>query len=219
MNIRENVSLADHSTMRLGGNARYLADASNDEDVQSLVRWAKQQGVPFMMIGQGSNIVWRDEGYPGFIIVNRVLGHEVLSEDDGSVTIRVRGGEKWDDIVAWTVEKGLSGIEFLSAIPGTVGAAPVQNIGAYGAELADTLIEVEAYDTQADSFGGIAAEACEFAYRNSRFKGNDRGQFMILGITLRLRKSNPQPPFYESLQNYFDEHKVTEFTPAAVREA
>src|SRR6266404_2857977 len=206
MNIQENVSLAQHSTMRLGGQARYLANASTDEEIQSLVQWAKQQNLPFIMIGQGSNIVWRDEGYPGLVIVNKLMGREVLSEDSNSLVIRVRGGEKWDDIVAFAVQRGLSGIEFLSAIPGTVGAAPVQNIGAYGAELSDTLVEVETYDTQTDSFGGIAAEVCNFSYRNSRFKGVDRGRFMILAITLRLHKRNTQPPFYESLQNYFDEH-------------
>ncbi len=219
MNIQENVSLAQHSTMRLGGQARYLANASTDEEIQSLVQWAKQQNLPFIMIGQGSNIVWRDKGYPGLVIVNKLMGREVLSEDSNSLVIRVRGGEKWDDIVAFAVQRGLSGIEFLSAIPGTVGAAPVQNIGAYGAELSDTLVEVETYDTQTDSFGGIAAEVCNFSYRNSRFKGVDRGRFMILAIKLRLHKRNPQQPFYESLQNYFDEHGITEFTPAAVRQA
>jgi UDP-N-acetylmuramate dehydrogenase len=219
MALQENVSLAAYSTMRLGGAARYLAHASTDEEIQSLVRWAKQQNLPFMMIGQGSNIVWRDEGYPGLVIVNKLMGREVLSEDNDSSLIRARGGEKWDDIVAFAVQRDLSGIEFLSAIPGTVGAAPVQNIGAYGAELSDTLVEVEAYDTQADSFGGIEAEACGFSYRNSRFKSADRGRFMILAITLRLHKTNPRPPFYESLQNYFDEHRVANFTPATIRQA
>lgn len=219
VHIQENVSLKDHSTMRLGGTARYLAEAATDQEVQELVHWAKEHGVSFMMIGHGSNIVWRDEGYPGLLIVNRLSGREIISEDGESVLIRAAGGEKWDDLVAWTVEKNLSGIEFLSAIPGTVGAAPVQNIGAYGAELADTLEEVEAFDTKEDSFGGIAAEACAFSYRNSRFKSTDRGRFMILGICLRLHKKSPSPPFYESLQNYLDGHNVTDFTPASIREA
>ena len=219
MDIQENVSLADYSTMRLGGPARYLAEAGSDEDVQRLVQWAKQRHLPYRMIGQGSNIVWRDEGFSGLVIINKLMGHEVLQEDEQSLTLRAGGGEKWDDIVAWSVGKGLSGIEFLSAIPGTVGGAPVQNIGAYGAELANTLIEVEAYDSQDDSFVGIRKEDCQFAYRMSRFKGADHGRFMILAVTLRLRKAKPQPPFYESLQKYFDEHHITEFTPAAVRAA
>jgi UDP-N-acetylmuramate dehydrogenase len=219
VNIQENVSLTAYSTMRLGGNARYLAEATSNETVQELVQWAKQRSLPFIMVGQGSNIVWRDEGYPGLVIVNRFLGREVLNEDNDGLTIRVSGGEKWDEVVAWAVGKSLSGIEFLSAIPGTVGAAPVQNIGAYGTELSDVLVEVEAYNTESDEFDKLTAEQCNFSYRNSRFKGADRGQFMILSIALRLHKKNPQPPFYESLQTYFEQHGIKEFTSGTVREA
>jgi UDP-N-acetylmuramate dehydrogenase len=219
VHIKENVNLADHSTMRLGGQARYLAEASSDQDVEQLVLWAKQRSLPFIMIGHGSNIVWRDEGYDGLIIVNKIMGREVLSEDDQGTVIQAASGEKWDNIVAWTVDKGLSGVEFLSAIPGTVGGAPVQNIGAYGAELSDTLVEVEAFDAKTDSFGGIAGEACNFTYRNSRFKSTDKGRFMILGITLKLRKTNPQPPFYGSLQEYLTSQAITEYTPKTIREA
>jgi UDP-N-acetylmuramate dehydrogenase len=219
VNIQENVSLTAYSTMRLGGNARYLAEATSNETVQELVQWAKQRSLPFIMVGQGSNIVWRDEGYPGLVIVNRFLGREVLNEDNDGLTIRASGGEKWDEVVAWAVGKSLSGIEFLSAIPGTVGAAPVQNIGAYGTELSDVLVEVEAYNTESDEFDKLTAEQCNFSYRNSRFKGADRGQFMILSIALRLHKKNPQPPFYESLQTYFEQHGIKEFTSGTVREA
>lgn len=219
VHIQENADLKNYSTMRLGGTARYAAEAGTDQEIQALVKWAKDRNLPFMAVGHGSNIIWRDEGYPGLLIINRLSGREVLSEDSESALVRAGGGEKWDDLVAWSVEKGFSGIEFLSAIPGTVGAAPVQNIGAYGAELADTLEEVEAYDTQTDGFGGITAEACGFSYRNSRFKSTDRGRFIILAICLRLHKKNPSPPFYESLQGYFNEHQVTSFTPATVREA
>lgn len=219
VHIQENADLKNYSTMRLGGNARYVAEAASDQEVQELVKWAKERSLPFMMIGHGSNIVWRDEGYPGLLIINKLSGREVISEDSESLLVRAGAGEKWDDLVAWSVAKGLTGIEFLSAIPGTVGAAPVQNIGAYGAEIADTLEEVEAYDTQDDSFGGIAAEACGFSYRSSRFKSTDRGRFMILAVCLRLRKANPAPPFYESLQVYFTEQSITQYTPATVREA
>lgn len=219
MNIQENVDLSSHSTMRLGGKARYLSEVSAEEAIQELVEWAKAKQIPFLMIGDGSNIVWRDEGFPGLIIVNRLRGRKIINEDGTGATISVAGGENWDEVVAWTVEKGLSGIEFLSRIPGTVGAAPVQNIGAYGAELADTLVEVEAFDTENMAFGGIAKEACGFAYRTSRFKGADKGRFLITGIVLRLNKTQPIPPFYESLQAYFDEHQVTDYNRETVRAA
>jgi UDP-N-acetylmuramate dehydrogenase len=219
MHILENVDLRLYSTMRLGGKARWLAEVSSEDDIPKLIAWTKEKDVPFMMIGAGSNIVWRDEGFEGLIIVNRVIGKKVLSEDGDGATVWLGAGEIWDEAVAWTVDKNLSGIEFLSKIPGYVGAAPVQNIGAYGAEIKDVLIEVEAYDTKTGSFGGILNEACDFSYRGSRFKSSDKGQFMITGIVLKLSKSPPQAPFYESLQNYLTSQAISEYTPETIREA
>jgi UDP-N-acetylmuramate dehydrogenase len=219
MNIQENASLADHSTMRLGGKARYLADANSEEDIEELVAWAKSQNVPFMMIGLGSNIVWKDEGYSGLIIVNKLKGRVVLNEDDSSAVVKIYAGEVWDEAVAKTVENGWSGIEFLSLIPGTVGAAPVQNIGAYGAELSETLLEVEVFDTTTHKFGSVKNEDCGFAYRTSHFKTDEKGRFLITAIVMKLKKSNPAPPFYDALNKYFEEHNITEYTPKTVREA
>src|SRR5262249_47176120 len=154
----ENVSLAKHSTMRLGGNARYLCEAKTEDELAEAVHWAKQKNVAFLAIGGGSNIIWRDEGFDGLVILNFFLGKEIVEDSGENVTIKVGGGEIWDDVVAWTVEQNLSGIEFLSAIPGKAGGAPVQNIGAYGAELSSVLKEVSAYDSVEDSFGSILAE-------------------------------------------------------------
>jgi UDP-N-acetylmuramate dehydrogenase len=219
MDIQENVSLSAHSTMRLGGNARYLAEANSEKDIEELVAWARLKNVPFMAIGQGSNIVWKDEGYGGLIIVNKLMGRVVLSEDEAGVSVKINAGENWDEAVAKTVENNWSGLEFLSLIPGTVGAAPVQNIGAYGAEIADTLLEVEVFDTQTHEFGSVKKEDCGFAYRTSHFKTDEKGRFIITAIVLRLKKSNPSPPFYDALAKYFGEHNVTEYTPTTVREA
>ena len=219
MDVKENVSLASYSTMRLGGNARYLAEAKTDNEVQELVAWAKSKGIGFIVIGGGSNIVWRDEGFPGLVIVDKVMGKDLLHEDDVGATVRLGGGENWDESVAWTVKRDLSGIEFLSLIPGTVGAAPVQNIGAYGGELSRVLKEVAVYDTQAGCFESILNESCGFSYRDSRFKSADKGRFVITHIVLELKKTHPQPPFYESLQTYFDEHDIREFSPSVIRES
>ncbi len=217
--IRENVSLADYSTMRLGGQARYLTEATQDNDVPELIKWAKDRNLPFIVIGRGSNIIWSDGDYPGLIIVDRIMGREVVAEDDASLSARLASGENWDKAVEWLVGKGLTGVEYLSLIPGTVGAAPVQNIGAYGGDLTDTLVGVEAFDTERNCFVGIPKDACGFAYRTSRFKGADKGRFIITSIVLKLQKGNPKPPFYEVLQDYLDEHKVAEFTPQTIREA
>jgi len=219
MDIQRNADLSAHSTMRLGGKAQYLGEATSEDEVANLVSWAREHNLPAMMIGDGSNIVWRDEGYQGLIIVNRLQGREVLSEDSTSTTIKIAGGENWDEAVAWAVENGWSGIEYLSLIPGTAGAGPVQNLGAYGGELSNTLLEVEAFDTQTLSFGAILNEACGFGYRTSRFKTTDKGRFMIMAIVLKLQKSPPTPPFYESLERYFAERQIATFTPQVVRDA
>jgi UDP-N-acetylmuramate dehydrogenase len=219
VNIQENASLSEHSTMRLGGQARYLADANTEEEVAELVSWAKNKNIPFMMIGQGSNIVWRDEGFDGLLIVNKLKGRVVLNEDDSSVTVKISAGENWDEVVAKTAENNWSGVELLSLIPGTAGAAPVQNIGAYGTEIADTLIEVEVFDTESQKFGTIKKEDCGFAYRTSHFKATEKGRFMITAIVLKLKKSNPSPPFYDALLKYFVEHNIVTYTPKIIRKA
>ncbi len=219
MHIQEAVDLKAFSTMRLGGRAKWLAEAAHEDDLPKLLAWATEKNVPSIMIGEGSNIVWRDEGFPGLVIVNRLMGKNVISQDDESVTVNFKAGEDWDEMVEWTVDQGWSGLEFMSRIPGRVGAAPVQNIGAYGGELSRTLIEVVAYDTQAGGFVNLSNSDCEFAYRTSRFKTTDRGRFMITAISLKLKKQPPKPPFYESLQRYFAEHDIKEYTPSTIRQA
>ena len=219
MDIRENVDLKAYSTMRLGGAARYLAEAGSQEKLVELVNWAEAKPADYLIIGGGSNIIWRDEGFDGLVIVNKIKDREVLSEDATSKTIRVGAGENWDEVVAWTVEQGLTGLEFLSLIPGTAGAGPVQNIGAYGAELSDVLTEVSVYDKSSRSFDTLITKDCGFGYRTSRFKTTDKGRFVIINLVVKLKKGNPGPPFYESLQKYFNDHNITRFTPAIVRQA
>lgn len=219
MNVVENVSLRDHSAMRLGGKARFFGEAYSEGDLKKLIAWAKKQNLPIIVIGEGSNIVWRDEGFEGLLIVNRITGKEVVKQDENTATVRLGAGEKWDEVVEWTVKKNLSGIEFLSAIPGRAGGAPVQNIGAYGGEIAQTLVELSALDTRTGEFVTIKNKLCGFSYRTSRFKTTDRGRFIITSITLKLSKAPPAPPFYESLEKYLSDNKITDYTPRAIREA
>lgn len=219
MQILRDVRLADFSTMRLGGIAAHLAEVHEREELSEALAWASTQKLPVIMIGSGSNIVWRDEGFAGLILVNKIAGYEVLEDDGQYATIRIGAGENWDDIVARTVDAGLTGIESLSLIPGTAGATPVQNVGAYGQEIAQTLVSLEAFDIQAHDFVTVNAADCAFGYRASRFKGVDHGRFFITSITLRLQHGNPEPPFYPVLQKYLDEHHVANVTPAAVRQA
>jgi UDP-N-acetylmuramate dehydrogenase len=219
MDIQENVSLQGYSTMRLGGTARYLVTITERHQVAEAYAWAKQQSLPVIMIGGGSNIVWRDEGFPGLVLVSNILHYEDFAEDDLNHYITVGAGEKWDSVVERTVAAGLSGIECLSLIPGSAGGTPIQNVGAYGQEIANTLVSVEAYDTQSGTFVNIPASDCGFGYRTSHFKTDERGRYFITGLTLHLTTAKPQPPFYGSVQAYLDEHQVAEPSPADLRTA
>lgn len=219
MDIRENVSLSNHSTMRLGGNARYLVEIHERQMIAEAVSWAKLQQLPFIVIGGGSNIFWQDSGFDGLVIVNNILRYEDFAEDDVNHYVTIGAGENWDSVVERTVEAGLTGIECLSLIPGSAGGTPIQNVGAYGQEIANTLTTVELYDTQTDSFMTMRGSDCGFGYRTSRFKTTDKGRYCITALTLHLTKANPQQPFYSGLQAYLDDHNTTEYTPKTVREA
>ncbi len=206
--------------MRLGGNAAYLTEITSRRELTEALAWAEEQpNLPVIMIGGGSNIIWRDEGFPGLVIVNKIMRFEEQQEDVENYYVTVGAGENWDDVVARVAEKGMTGIEALSLIPGTAGATPIQNVGAYGQEIADTLVSIEAYDNQLKQFVTLPAADCAFSYRSSRFKTTDRGRFYITAITLHLMHGNPQPPFYRALQAYLDEKGLTDPTPQIIREA
>ena len=219
MNIQQNVSLASHTTMGVGGNAAYLTEVSDRMQVLEALSWAETNKLPALMIGSGSNIFWRDEGFRGLVIVDKIIRYEVFEEDETNVFLTIGGGEPWDSVVERSVQAGLTGIEALSLIPGTAGATPIQNVGAYGQEIANVLVSVEAFDTQVRDFVTIPVIDCGLGYRTSRFKTTDHGRFFITALTLHLTKGNPQPPFYGGLQSYFEANNITEFTPQTVRNA
>lgn len=219
MDIHTNIPLSQYTTMKLGGNARFMAEAHSPADVAQLLQNAQSQSLPVFILGGGSNVIVPDDGFNGLVIRIAIPGFEIVSDDVNSTTIKIGAGESWDAIVARTVTMGLSGIEAMSAIPGTTGAAPVQNVGAYGQEIADTLTSLEAYDTQSKQQVTLSAADCEFSYRNSIFRSSQKGRYVITSVTLTLTKSSPVPPFYDALQRYFDEHHITFFTNQVVRDA
>ena len=219
MNVQQNVSLQAFSTMRLGGTAAFVTEIHSRQEIAEAVAWAEERKLPIIMVGGGSNIVWKDEGFPGLLLVNKIMGYEEQQEDEENWYVTVGAGENWDETVARTVAKGLHGIEALSLIPGTAGATPIQNVGAYGQEVADTLMSVEAYDMQAKTIINIQSVDCGFGYRTSRFKTTDRGRFLITGVTFHLLRQKPMPPFYAAVQQYFEDHKITDYTPQIIRDA
>lgn len=220
MNIQENVALSGYSTMRLGGTARYLVEVTSRSDIEEAVAWAVEHRMPPLMIGGGNNIIWRDEGFEGLLLINKIMGYEEFPEDELNTYVTLGAGENWDSVVERTVNAGLSGIEALSLIPGTAGATPIQNVGAYGQEIADTLVSVEAYDLHTRQFLNLPTIDCAFGYRTSRFKTTDRDRFLITSITLHLMKQNPMPPFYRALAEHLaTTHHGDTYTPADIRKA
>jgi UDP-N-acetylmuramate dehydrogenase len=219
MEIHTNIPLKNYTTMRLGGNARFMADARTPEEIAELSRNAKTQGLPIIILGGGSNIIVRDEGFNGIVIRNRIPGFDIIEDAASTTTIRIGAGENWDEVVKRTVDMNLSGIEAMSAIPGTAGAAPVQNVGAYGQEIADTLLSLEVYDNMSDTFTVLENADCGFSYRHSIFRGEAMGRYIVTSITLQLFKTPTQPPFYKALEDYFATNNITLFTPQIIRDA
>lgn len=219
LTIATEVPLARYSTMRLGGSAAFAVAVSDAEQAAQACRWAMDRGLPFIVVGSGSNIVWRDVGFDGLLIVNRIGGYDEAMQPDGSVLMTAGAGENWDSIVERSVASGLTGIEAMSLVPGTAGATPVQNVGAYGQDVSQTLVSVQAYDSHTATMVSISNPECHFGYRASRFKSDDRGRFIITSVSFRLERGSIKPPYYRALQTYMDEHGITDTSPASIRQA
>lgn len=196
-----------------------MATADSASDVVSLYRNARKENLPIFVLGGGSNVITHDEVFEGIVLLNKIKGFEVISETDETTDVKIGAGEVWDEVVEKAIGLGLQGIEAMSGIPGTAGAAPVQNVGAYGQEIADTLISLEAYDSKTDTIVTISADECDFSYRNSIFRDKEKGRYCILNITLRLNKAEPKPPYYASLQKYIDENDIREVNLSVIRVA
>ena len=219
MEVHTNIPLKNFTTMKLGGPARFMVDVHTADEVMAVHRNARAKNLPIFVLGGGSNVIASDSGFAGLVIHIRIPGFEIINDDLNTTTIKIGAGENWDEVVKRTVDMRLSGIEAMSLIPGTAGASPVQNVGAYGQETADTLVSVEAYDSQTDAMVVLENDECGFAYRDSIFRGREKGRYVITSITLKLSKSLRQPPFYDALQKYFDTHNITFFTQQTVRDA
>ena len=219
MDVMTNISLKQYTTMKLGGETRFMVTADSPGDVVSLYRNAKNENLSIFVLGSGSNVITHDEVFEGIVLLNKIKGFEVISETDETTNVKIGAGEVWDEVVEKAIGLGLQGVEAMSGIPGTAGAAPVQNVGAYGQEIADTLISLEAYDSKTDTIVTISANECDFSYRNSIFRDKEKGRYCILSITLRLNKTEPKPPYYASLQKYIDENDIREVNLSVIRVA
>lgn len=188
MHFEENFSLKSLNTFGLTARARYFAEAGNTEELKAILTDPKSAGVTKMILGGGSNILFTRD-FDGLIIHNNIGGISKLSEDTDSVLLQAGGGVIWHEFVLYAVEHGYSGIENLSLIPGTVGAAPMQNIGAYGVEIKDTFHSLVAVDLSNGESRTFNLEQCHFGYRDSVFKREEKGKYIIVSVIFRLRKN------------------------------
>jgi UDP-N-acetylmuramate dehydrogenase len=189
--IRRNVPFADLTTLRLGGPARCLVDATTSQEIVDAVLEADDRGEPLLILGGGSNLVVDDTGFPGTVI--RIGTRGIVERRGGDmVELTVQAGEPWDAVVARTVREGLAGFECLSGIPGLTGATPIQNVGAYGQEVADTVLVVDVLDRRSRTMMHMTAADCGFGYRTSAFKGSDR--FVVVAVTYGLNVGGESQP-------------------------
>ncbi len=221
MKIRENVPISELTTMRLGGAARYVIEVESEDEVAKAWAFAAEKELPVYVLGCGSNIIGRDGGFNGVILVNKIMGMGIaVPEANGMIDLYANSGELLDDFVTYGTQMGFSGMEALSAIPGTVGAAPVQNVGAYGQDIAQTLVSVRAYDNSLKKIVELPASDLDLSYRHSIFNSGDgAGRYFITKITVRLTRKELKPPFYTSLQKYIEDNQITDFSPESIRKA
>lgn len=218
LELQENVAISSLTTMRLGGEARFVASASSAQDIAAVLDSADQQQLPLWVMGGGANTIGRDAGYEGVILLNKIRGIEILEETEDKLVLRGGAGEMWDDFVDFACQKGYSGIEAMSAIPGTVGAAPVQNIGAYGQDIASVLKAVYAFDSVERKFVLLENfDEINMGYRQTYFNHGDGQKYIIAAVVVELKCGTLKPPFYTSLQKYIDEHQETDFSPQNIR--
>ena len=240
MRINENILISSLTTMRLGGPARYVLEVEQPSEVPDAYGFAKTYNLPTFILGYGANVIGHDEGFNGVIIINRMQGISVVNDQNTPienpepkqvpssipeketsgqpVRLKIMGGEYWDNVVDYACKKGLTGIEALSKIPGLAGAAPVQNIGAYGQEIADTLESIDVYDSYTNTFLTLKKSDLGFSYRKSILNTTEKNRYFVISITLVLEKGQMPGPFYRSIETYIAEHNLTDFSPQGIRD-
>ena len=217
MEILENVPLAPFTTLRIGGPARFFVEAQTEEQARDAVIWAREHQQPLFILGGGSNLVVSDEGWPGLVL--RVVIADTETQRSRNETVYVAGaGAEWDQFVARTVADGCAGVECLSGIPGSIGGTPVQNVGAYGQEVSETIVGVDVLDLVSLERLQLQNVDCGFAYRASRFNTTDRGGYLILRVAFSLRRGGAACLRYPDLLTKFAE-RATPPSLAEVREA
>src|ERR1700760_2172409 len=185
MQFLERVPLAPYTTFQIGGPARWFAEAANEDDIVAGIAFAREHHLPLFILGGGSNLLVSDAGFPGLVLRIALMGMRSTHQDD-RLLVSAAAGEDWDGLVAYAVAANAAGVECLSGIPGTVGGTPVQNVGAYGQEVSETIVTVRALDRRTARFVDLAAADCGFSYRRSIFNSSERERYIVSRVDYSL---------------------------------
>ena len=211
--------LANHTSLRIGGPAKNFVHATTEEELVNAVKAADSAGDEVLIIGGGSNVLVADAGFNGTVIRVETKGNTYHVDACSGGMITVAAGEDWDQFVAWILEKGFAGLETMSGIPGTVGGAPIQNIGAYGHEVSEVIARVRTWDRKAGAYKTFSNSECEFSYRSSVFKKNP-GRYVIIDVTFQLRNGEMSLPIkYKELASYLGVELESRVLVSEVRKA
>ena len=219
LTIEREVPLAPFTTLGIGGPATFFATAATVDDFREALDWARTRGHQIFLLGGGSNLLIADRGFDGLVVRIGLRGITVIDEDPGAVNVKGAAGEPWDEFVSFVVVRGWAGVECLSGIPGTTGATPIQNVGAYGQEVSETIVRVEALDRTTGRVVWLANWDCRFSYRSSLFKLHERDRYVILSVTFHLKVGGAAAIRYPELRQYIDDQGIDDHDLLAVRNA
>jgi UDP-N-acetylmuramate dehydrogenase len=211
VHLLENIPLAPLTTIKVGGRARYFVEAKDSGEVQEAVTFARSRTLPLFVLGGGSNLLVADSGWPGLVLKIAVGGivQRGGRDEDGKVIFDAGAGESWDKFVSRTVMARCAGVECLSGIPGSVGGTPVQNVGAYGQEVAETIVSVQVFDLRDGEIRELCREACGFSYRSSIFNTSESGRFIVLCVSYALTPGGKPSISYADLERHFAGRETT----------
>jgi UDP-N-acetylmuramate dehydrogenase len=217
MIIQENFSLKSFNTLGVQSIARYYTEITSQSEINELIANPIIHSLPVLILGTGSNILFTTN-FEGFVVKNSLKGIEVLEEDKEKVIIKVSSGENWSNFVDYCTDKGYYGLENLAMIPGTVGATPVQNIGAYGVELEDCFYKLDALELHSHKIKSFTLKDCDFGYRDSIFKSKYQRKYFILSVTFKLSKKPVLKVEYDDIKNEIAAKGITDLTPQRLKD-
>jgi UDP-N-acetylmuramate dehydrogenase len=203
LQLQEFIALAPYTTLGVGGPARFFCEAHSEAEVEQTAQFTRDRNLPLFVLGGGSNLLVSDAGFDGVVMRVGVTVAKHERREGESVLLEAGAGENWDDVVLYAVDRGYAGIECLAGIPGDVGGTPVQNVGAYGQEVAETIVQVRAYDLEARAFVDLDHEACRFGYRRSLFNADARGRYIVTSVRYILRPGGEPALRYADVRRHF----------------